>query len=251
MGGFAAMAQNRYGLYILGIVGILFGLLFAYQCYFVSFKTRPADPFSVLEPACLALLSFLFTLRIFYIHFTLIEGIFSLSIILLIFIYIVRISQYYRYYKLKNFILAILISAFYLTIILYLTSLVSVIIFPSLSLTLGILAFILFVVILIAGTIRGNLIFDGEQTSFYKTIWHFKDYSVLVISLFFLFALYAGFTRLGLLPKIYSDEYPKAYYDLVNKAESGKDSVINGKRDYQIFKEQYDDFIKRNIVKPD
>ena len=78
MGGFAAMAQNRYGLYILGIVGILFGLLFAYQCYFVSFKTRPADPFSVLEPACLALLSFLFTLRIFYIHFTLIEGIFSL-----------------------------------------------------------------------------------------------------------------------------------------------------------------------------
>ncbi|HSF44363.1 MAG TPA: hypothetical protein VLA58_00080, partial [Chitinophagaceae bacterium] len=39
MGAFASMAQNSYGLKLLGVVGMLFGLLFLYQL--IRFLMRP------------------------------------------------------------------------------------------------------------------------------------------------------------------------------------------------------------------
>jgi hypothetical protein len=58
-----------------------------------------------------------------------------------------------------------------------------------------------------------------------------------------------GLTRIGVLPSMYSDEYPQAYFKLVNKAETGKEKPVNGKYRHQEFKEKYDDFLERNIKK--
>jgi len=72
---------------------------------------------------------------------------------------------------------------------------------------------------------------------------------LLLISLFFIFFLYYGFTGIGTLPRIYSDEYPQAYFELVNNAETGKEAPVNGKYKHEEFKEKYDRFVKNNMAK--
>ncbi|HJS55016.1 MAG TPA: hypothetical protein VJ765_10740, partial [Chitinophagaceae bacterium] len=70
-----------------------------------------------------------------------------------------------------------------------------------------------------------------------------------IVSFFLLFTLYFGFNRIGLLPGIYSDEYPKAYFELVNKATSKKEKPVDGKYKYEEFMEKYDQFLKNNTTR--
>jgi hypothetical protein len=46
---------------------------------------------------------------------------------------------------------------------------------------------------------------------------------------------------------MYSDEYPQAYFKLVNNAETGKEKPVNGKYKHQEFKRRYDDFVEKNV----
>ena len=62
--------------------------------------------------------------------------------------------------------------------------------------------------------------------------------------MFLLLIFYFGLNKAGILPGIYSDEFPQAYFDLVNKAALGKEQPVNGKYSYEIFKERYDQFVK-------
>jgi len=77
MGSFASMAQNSYGLKILGGVAFVFALLFIAE-FVTSLKRKEnEDLFAILEPLCLFILSLLFGLRIFYIHFDYVELVFG------------------------------------------------------------------------------------------------------------------------------------------------------------------------------
>jgi hypothetical protein len=96
---------------------------------------------------------------------------------------------------------------FYFTIILYFTSLASILFFPQFSEIAGILAFGFFIAFILAGIISRNILIDGKNVSAFKFISHLKERA------------YDG----GILPKIYSNEFPQAYFELVNKAESGKE----------------------------
>jgi hypothetical protein len=49
------------------------------------------------------------------------------------------------------------------------------------------------------------------------------------------------------LPKLYSDQFPQAYFKLVNNAETGKEKPVNGKYRHEEFKAMYDQFVERNI----
>lgn len=74
----------------------------------------------------------------------------------------------------------------------------------------------------------------------------FKDRSVVLITLFVLFTAYMGLTKFYILPKMYSDEYPQAYLELVKQAEAGQEEPINGKYKHEEFKELYDQFVSRH-----
>ena len=90
---------------------------------------------------------------------------------------------------------------------------------------------------------------EGESTSAFKTVIRFKDHSVIILSLFLLFSLYVGLNRVGAIPAIYSDEFPRAYYELVEKAASRKEKPVDGKYKYDEFMKQYDQFLKNNKIK--
>ncbi len=78
----------------------------------------------------------------------------------------------------------------------------------------------------------------------FKMVRQFKDHSIIILSLFLLMAIYIGFNRIGVLPGIYSDEFPRSYFQLVNNAATGKEKPVEGIYKHELFKEKYDRFIK-------
>ncbi|MEP6615300.1 MAG: hypothetical protein ABJA57_01915 [Ginsengibacter sp.] len=248
MGAFASMAQNRYGLLILGVVAISFSLLFLFQFINGLRKRGTGDAYLSIEFLCLFVFSSIFALRIFYVHFENVELVFGLTTFILILIYARKALLHYRAMVPKNKFLALTILTFYLSIIFFLISVVVLTISPRLAEYSGLLAFVLLIFFVVSNFWKKELLIDGENVTAFKIVGRMRDNSLLLISLFFLFSLYAVLTRTRVLPKIYSDEFPQAYFDLIDNAELRKEPSTKGSYKYQEFKEKYDQFLKLNGI---
>lgn len=248
MGAFASMAQNNYGIKIMGAVAFLFGLIFLVE--FISLlRKQEKEFFALAEPVCLFLISVIFGLRIFYIHFPYVEFLFAAAGGMLVLIYTRRMVIRFRQDLLKNKVLAGLLLIFQLSIILFLISLVLFPFTPKIAEITSAGALILLTGFLIAALFNQDLMIDGERVSAFKKAVQFKDHSVIIVSFFLLFSLYVGLNRIGMLPGIYSDEFPQAYFELVNNATSKKEKPVDGKYRHEEFKEKYDQFLKHNSGK--
>jgi hypothetical protein len=248
MGAFASMAQNNYGLKIMGGVAFVFGLVFIIQFISALRKKDKKEVYSLIEIICFFLLSVIFGFRIFYIHFPYIELLFGIAAVLLMLIYFRKMIIRFRHFQPKNSLLAMLVLVFHLSIILFLFSLAMVPFVPQIAKVTGVVALILLLSFIIAGIFKKDFLVGGENVPAFKMVKQFKDHSVIIISLFLLFSLYVGFNRVGLVPGIYSDEFPGAYYELVEKATSRKEKPVEGKYKYDEFMKQYDQFLKHNKI---
>lgn len=248
MGAFASMAQNTYGLKIMGGVAFVFGLVFLVEFISVLRKKDNVDGYRLTESFCLFLLAFIFALRIFYIHFPYVELLFALAGLVLALLYTRKMILTFRQITLQNRLLAFLMLALHLSIVLFLFSLVIVPFSPKISETAGIAAFILLLGFIITGLLRTDLLVDGQKVSAFTMATRSKDHSIVIVSLFLLFSLYIGLNRMGVLPGIYSDEFPQAYYNLIDKAAARKENPVNGRYRYQEFKDKYDEFLEHNSV---
>jgi hypothetical protein len=249
MGAFASMAQNSYGLTLLGAVALSFGLLFLYQFFQTFNDAEGNDIFLKAELLSLFVISILFSLRMFHVYVPFSELLFAIAGLVLIFVYVKKMLQRYGILQAKNKKLAKLSLVYHLSLILFIISLIAAPFLPQLYAYFGVVGFVLLVGFLIMGLLVPNYILDGSEISGFKLVARLKDRSMILLSLFFIIALYMGLTRIGVLPSMYSDEYPQAYFKLVNKAETGKEKPVNGKYRHQEFKEKYDDFLERNIKK--
>lgn len=248
MGAFASMAQNNYGLKLIGGVAFVFALVFIVEFISVVRTKGKKDIFTLAEPVCLFILSFIFGLRVFYIQFSYIEWLFAAAAILLVLIYGQKMILCYRQLQYKNNLLGKLILVFHLCVILFLISLALVPFAPKIAAVAGVLAFVLILFFIAARFFKQHFLVDGENISSFSTVKNFKDHSIIIVSLFLLFSFYVGLNRIGALPGIYSDEFPGAYSELVNKASSKKEKPVNGKYKYEEFMEQYEQFLKRNNI---
>jgi hypothetical protein len=246
MGAFASMAQNTYGMRILGGVAVAFGLVFLYR-FLESFRSK-GDKFikTKVELACLSVLSFLFALRIFHFYFPFLETAFALAGLILAFIYGRRMIRRSSALQSKNSTLAIIIFIYYLSLLLFIFTLVAVPFLPQYTNYTGALAFVLLIGFLMAGLMAHKYLIDGVEVSVFKKVMEYKDNSVILLSLFFIISLYMGLTKAGMLPSMYSDDFPQAYFRLVGQAESGQEKPVNGKYRHQEFKEKYDVFLVKS-----
>lgn len=249
MGAFASMAQNSYGLKIMGGVAFAFALVFLVEFISVLRTKDKRDVYSLIEPACLFLLSFIFGLRVFYIHFPNVELLFAGAGLLLALVFLRKMIIRFRQLQPKNRLLATRVLIFHLSIILFLLSLVLIPFAPKIGEFAGAGALVLLLGFIVTAFFKKDLMVDGENVSAFKMVTQFKDHSVIIISLFLLFSLYVGFNRIGLLPGIYSDEFPQAYYELVDKAASKKEKPVDGRYKYEEFKKKYDQFLKHINIK--
>lgn len=248
-GAFASMAQNNYGLKIMGAASILFGLVFFIEFITLLRRKEKMDLYTLLEPVCLFLLSVIFALRIFYIRFPYVELLFAGTALLLLLIYIRKMILLFSQFRSKNASLAMVLASFHLSIILFLGSLVIAPFTPKIAEIIATAGFILLLGFIILGFLRGKWLVYGENISAFGIVTRFKDHSIIIISFFLLFSLYVAFNRVGVLPDTYSDEFPQAYFDLVNQAESKEEKPVDGRYRYEEFKEKYDLFMKRNNIK--
>lgn len=244
MGAFASMAQNSYGLKIMGGVAFVFGLLFLIEFVSLLREKGKKDQYRIVEPVCLFTLSVIFAFRVFYIYFPFIEWLFAAAGVVLVMIFTSKMTHRFRNMKPDNSKLAICILLFHFSIIFFLASLVVVPFAKMISMISGIIAFILILIFIIIGFFKKDWLVNGEIVSPFKMVTHFKDHSIIIVSLMLLFSLYIGFNQVGLIPGIYSDEFPQAYYKMVEDAASKKETPVEGKYKYEAFKEQYDAFLK-------
>lgn len=247
MGSFASMAQNDYGVIILGLVAAGFSLIFLIQLVSHVSKKGMSNWHAIIELASLSILAAILTLRIFYVHFEFVEYIFGIAGIILIVVYLLRIIDSRKSIPNTSKNLGLLIVLFYSSIVFYLSSMITVAFFPSLAEPSGGVAFALILVFVALGVRKSYLIDDGEKVSAINYVSKFKDRSVVLIFLFLLFTAYMGLTKIGVLPKMYSDEYPQAYFELVKRAESGKEKPVDGKFKHEEFKEYYSRFVEKPI----
>jgi hypothetical protein len=248
MGAFAAMAQNSYGLRILGGVAAVFCGIFLVGFIAQLRNTTGRNLYTLAELASLTLLAGIFALRVFYIHFIFVEVLFVIAGTCLTILYIRKMAYRYKKAQQESSFLAVTVLLFHASIILFLISLVMMPFLPKVAQVFGVVAFITLLVFLITTVLKKEKGADGEIISPIGQVLQYKDYSFLIISLFFYFSLYVGLNRIGVLPPIYSDEFPQAYFNMVDDAAAGKESLVNGKYRHQLFKEKYDDFLKRNKI---
>ena len=246
MGAFASMAQNSYGLKLIGGVVFVFALVFMVEFITALQKNGKKDMAALIETACLFLLLFIAGCRVFYLHFPFIEWLFGAAAALQMLIYGQKMVTRYRTLKTKNNWLAIITIIFHGSILLFLFSLVLAPFAQYIAAVSVIAAFVLLVIFIAAGLIKKNLLVEGEIIAAFPMVKKYKDHSIIIISLFFFTTLFAGLNRAGVLPDLYSDEFPSAYNKLVNKISSEKEKPINGKYKYEEFMEQYQLFLKHN-----
>jgi hypothetical protein len=150
--------------------------------------------------------------------------------------------------KAKNKLMAIVIAVYYGSLMLFLISLLSFELRPKISATTGAMAFLLLLAFVLAGFLKKDLLVEGDKVSAFSLVRKFHDHSVIILTLFLLMSLYVGFNKMGLIPDIYSDQFPQVYYRLVHDAASGKEKPVNGKYKYEIFREKYDQFLQHNKI---
>lgn len=249
MGAFASMAQNSYGLKIMGGVAFAFTLVFLIEFIAAFLKKGNKDIYKLLELACLLILSVIFAFRVFYIYFSFVELLFGAACILLGLFYLRKMILLFRSLQSKNRRLAMLGVVFYFSILLFLISLVLVQFAPKISIIIGVVAFALLLVFVLGALLNRDLLVDGETVPAFRMVKQFKDHSVIILSLFVMFSLFVGLNKIGAIPDIYTDEFPQMYYKLVNDAASGKEKPVNGRYKYQVFKEKYDQLLQHDNIR--
>ena len=244
MGTFASMAQNSYGLKIMGGVALAFGLVFLLEFITALGKKEKKDGYALAELASMILFSGIFGCRIFHIHFPYIEWLFAAAGAWLVFFYIRKLFIRFHRLLFRNRRLAWLGVIFHGSIILFLVSLIMVPFAAQKAEWVGMAAFAFLLVFIIGALVKRDDLVDGNKVTAMQMVTGYRDHSIVLASLFLLFSLFAAFNKAGLVPGIYSDEFPKAYFELVDKAATGKEKAVDGKYKHEEFKEKYDQFLR-------
>ncbi len=154
-GSFASMAQNDYGIKILGTVAIAFCILFSIHLIsFINKENDKREKSNGFELASLIVLSGILTLRVFYIRFPFVELIFGTAGLLLIFVYINKLVRQYKLNEVKSSLMAGLVGLFHASIIFYLASMVLAAFIPSFSEPAGGAAFALLIAFVAIALLR-------------------------------------------------------------------------------------------------
>lgn len=246
-GAFASMAQNDYGIKILGGAAFVFGLLFLLQLLGELRSKHKTDVVAVAELFGLTVIAIILSMRVFYIRFPFVEIVFGFAGLVLLAAYSLRLFRTWRNLQTKSRAMAILLVMFHGSILCYVASMTFVPFIPALAEPLGGAGLLLLLLFLVGGWLKREMLVEGEKLSVFNFVSRVPDRSIVLVALFLLFTAYMGLTKIDFIPKMYSDEFPQAYFELVNQAETGKEKPVDGKFKHEEFKERYDRFVERNI----
>lgn len=244
-GAFASMAQNNYGLSIISVSCFLFALSLIIE---VVQNYKISDLIKLIELFSLSILFVLFGLRAAYIHFLYVEWLLMLTCALLIIIYALYSLEKTKKVGSDNKRGRNLILAYYISLIGFTLSIVISMIAPSLAEPLGALATAFLGFVFLGLYLGKTLIIDGVEVKTSDYLRKQAGHSILLMTSYLLISLYSGLNLIGVLPGLYTDKLPQAYIKLINDAETGKESAVDGVYKHEIYKEAYDKFLKEQNI---
>ena len=247
-GGFAAIAQNVYGITLLGwglagfaIFSLLGGVL-------VVFSSRYPQLLAY-EYFLLTLLFAIIALRTFLIHFSYVELIFSMTGIGLVVIYIFRILSAVKTLWKTNQPLAASLILLYSSVAIYSLAMLMEpfsIIFAQI---IGLIAFLTFLFSLLSVLRVKAIILREKEVKWTRYLAVQPNRAVLLMSFFLLITFYTTANYFNIVPDIQSSKMPKGYYKLAKEAENGTDIAKNGKFRYQDYRERLESFTNKQGLK--
>ena len=244
-GAFASMAQNGYGVKLMGAVAAIFCLLFIIQVveYVQKDKTKL---FPLIELISLAVLAGIISFRVFYIHFPYAELLYGLAGFSLFVVYAMKLGTIFPQIQKENTFLSWMVFFFYGSLILFVLSLTITPFFPWLAEPAGTAAFALILIFAAASFAKSEVLYQGESVNALKIATRAEPRAVMLLTIFMLFSLYIGLNKINLIPAVYSDEFPRAYFELVNRAETGDEEQVDGQYKHDRFQEEYQKFIEKH-----
>jgi hypothetical protein len=243
IGAFASMAHNNYGLKVISTSCFLISIYFLMGLLSGSKKLTT---FHKLEQLGLTLLLTLFGLRAAYIHFPYVEWVVVFAAALLAVVYVKFALDQYRQMEEFNKLMARILLVYYLSVIGFLLSIVSRPFNTLISQAVGAVGGLLIGIIIVAILFKNKQMVNGEETGIIGHVRSRKDHSSLLVTGFFFISFYVGLNFLNVLPPLYTDEVPKAYIELVNKAETGRENAVDGKFQHDAYKEEWEKFLARH-----
>jgi hypothetical protein len=244
MGGFSAMAQNNYGSFIMGGVAITFSMLFLIQLISLLKSKGKVDWLNFTELMALIVIGGILAMRIFYIRFDFVEQIYGVAAFGLFIVYCIKLITYQKQVRPKAATMANYLALFHLSMAFFTLSLASTPFIPIYAEWAGIAGFAILLAFIALGALSKPMLIDGNKISLFRFVNRIKDRSVLLASLFILFSLYLGLTKFDIIPTMYSDEYPQAYFKMLN---TGNKELTDGKEPVSPdeFIKAYDQFVKK------
>jgi len=247
-GGFAAIAQNSYGITILGWSTAAFAFLCSLGAIFSSTKSN-IPRISILEYVALAIIFAIASLRVFLIHFVYVEVIFSMAATMLAIVYLRYIIHIYNTLKNENRQLFVSLALFYACITIFTLSLALNPISNFFSQIAGFIGVITFIMAVLSAFRIKSITAKGSEISITKYLSIQANSAMLLLSLYLLLTVYSATTLFNIIPGIHSSKMPKGYYELVKSAENGTDLQEDGKYTYQLYKERMEHFMKKQGLK--
>jgi len=245
MGAFASMAQNTYGMTLLGVVAAIFAILFISQWVRRTKKKGVTADARTVELASLAVMSILISLKIFQLSFLASRWLMLIAGLALILVYGRSLLKFIQ----EGSDLPVLYKAFkiiyYLTLIVFIVSFAISDVAYRLSNSLMLVALVMAIICVVMALMNKRFLVNGTEETDWSWMLARRDRSALLMVLFTFMSLYMVLASSGILPPLYSDEFPPAFYTMQDKKDDGaKDGASI---DHRAFKREYLHFVERNL----
>jgi hypothetical protein len=250
LGLFAIMAQNSYGFTLMGLSCFGLALLYIIQIGwkliedFASLEKK--DVTGIAELFLLSLLISLFGFRAFYISLPSGDFIFISLCTLLIIIYLYIAYGIYGETLKESRSLAGTVAFFYSSVIIFLVSLGSRIIFPALSEVFGVVGVLASLPFFFSVLLKKKYEYSGKTTTLFQFIVRSGNKAGMLFLFFIFSAIYVGLSTIRVIPAIENSDKPGTYIELVSQAESGREKPVNGRYRHEIYKDAMDKFLERH-----
>lgn len=248
VGVFAAMARNGYGFDFIGVACLGLAALFLMQLVWklvneLGTLSRNDIP-EMAELLLLSLLLLMFGLRAFYIYVNYGDVIFNLIIGLQIPVYLILGSFAWSEIKKENPSQAFNVVSLFASVFVFLLSLLvrtNAFVFVS----LGILAVAVALPFIITVIRQKQFESKSKTITLLQYVVASKNKAGLLFIFFVATVLFSGLGYLKVIPTIQNAEQPKDYIELINRAESGQEKLVNGKYQHEKYKGAMDRFLER------
>jgi hypothetical protein len=240
-GAFASMAQNNYGFVLIGFVALCFALFFLVQLFNKFRGTGKRSLSSLAELSALLVLSLAAAVNAFHIPVPFFGYLAMAAALVLAVVYLNSLISSIRDGKSNTWTVL-----YYAGVLLFLFSFALNAFVPVVAVYAELLAFVCLLIFLVGRMIIPMIKSGWSLEKVLDLVGGFRNRSFLVASLFFCMALYGLAVRAGALPPLYSDAYPKVFFDMTGTGEVAEGGNRTATSPAQ-FKEAYERFVSRNL----